>query len=105
MKTAHSRLSHPATAFVVAAASLGFSGSALAIKDAENQGRWEDPCKVGPDAEVPGWFYNLGITGIRAELVKEQPKALLVKYVLKLRLRKPSDRLRSSQHFLRKTRF
>jgi hypothetical protein len=30
---------------------------------------------------VPGWFYNLGITGLRAQLVTEEPKALLVKYV------------------------
>ncbi len=36
----------------------------------------------GPDAEVPGWFYNLGITGLRAQLVADEPKALLIKYVL-----------------------
>jgi hypothetical protein len=24
------------------------------------------------DAEVPGWFYNLGITGLRAQLVGVQ---------------------------------
>ena len=43
---------------------------------------WSQRADAGPDAEVPGWFYNLGITGIRAELVKDKPKALLVKYVL-----------------------
>lgn len=31
---------------------------------------------------MPGWYYNLGLTGIRAELVADEPKALLVKYVL-----------------------
>jgi len=30
---------------------------------------------------VPGWFYNLGITGLRAQLVADEPKALLIKYV------------------------
>ncbi len=30
---------------------------------------------------MPGWFYNLGITGIRARLVAKEPKALLVEYV------------------------
>jgi hypothetical protein len=42
---------------------------------------WGQRADSGPDAEVPGWFYNLGITGLRAQLVEEQPKALLVKYV------------------------
>lgn len=42
---------------------------------------WAQRADSGPDAEVPGWFYNLGLTGIRAELVKERPKALRVKYV------------------------
>lgn len=45
----------------------------------------DSPCgqraDSGPDAEVPGWFYNLGITGLRAQLVEEEPKALLIKYV------------------------
>lgn len=47
------------------------------------QGRepWGQRADSGPDAEVPGWFYHLGLTGIRAELVADQPKALLVKYV------------------------
>ncbi len=78
MKAALLRLSHPATAFVVAAASLGFSGHALAIKDAENQGRWEDPCKVGPDAEVPGFLVNMGPTGARG-ILKE--RSYVVKHV------------------------
>jgi hypothetical protein len=36
---------------------------------------------LGPDAQVPGWFLNLGITGLRAQLVPDEPKALLIKYV------------------------
>ena len=35
----------------------------------------------GPDAEVPGWYYNLGITGLRAQFVADEPKALLIKHV------------------------
>jgi hypothetical protein len=42
---------------------------------------WGQRARRGPDAQVPGWFYNLGITGIRAQLVPELPKALLVKFV------------------------
>jgi hypothetical protein len=42
---------------------------------------WTQRAASGPDAEVPGWFYNLGITGLRAQLVADEPKALLVKYV------------------------
>jgi len=42
---------------------------------------WSQRARSGPDAEVPGWFYNLGITGLRAQLVAEEPKALLIQYV------------------------
>ena len=27
---------------------------------------WKQRASEGPDAEVPGWYYNLGITGMRA---------------------------------------
>lgn len=42
---------------------------------------WSQKANSGPDAQVPGWYYNLGITGIRAELVADDPKALVVRYV------------------------
>lgn len=42
---------------------------------------WNQRARSGPDAKVPGWFYNLGITGLRAKLVADEPKALLIKYV------------------------
>lgn len=42
---------------------------------------WNQKANEGPDAEVPGWFYNLGISGIRVELTEEAPEWLLVKYV------------------------
>ena len=47
----------------------------------DNENPWGQRAESGPDAEVPGWFYNLGITGLRAQLTKEHPKALLIKYV------------------------
>jgi Family of unknown function (DUF6288) len=42
---------------------------------------WRQRANAGPDAEVPGWYYNLGLTGMRVELVAERPQALLVRYV------------------------
>lgn len=42
---------------------------------------WNQRAEDGPDAQVPGWYYNLGITGIRAELVAAEPTTLLVRYV------------------------
>jgi hypothetical protein len=47
----------------------------------DNDSPWGQRADAGPDAEVPGWFYNLGITGLRAQLVADQPKALLIKFV------------------------
>ena len=47
----------------------------------ENGQPWIQRAASGPDAEVPGWFYNLGITGLRAQLIADEPKALLIKYV------------------------
>jgi hypothetical protein len=42
---------------------------------------WEQRASGGPDAEVPGWYYNLGITGMRAELVADEPKSLVIRHV------------------------
>lgn len=42
---------------------------------------WSERAHRGPDAEVPGWFYNLGITGMRAQLVAAEPKTLLIQHV------------------------
>jgi hypothetical protein len=30
---------------------------------------WKQQARKGPDAEVEGWLYNLGVTGIRVKLV------------------------------------
>jgi hypothetical protein len=42
---------------------------------------WKHATKKGPDAVVGGWYYNLGITGLRAILLKDRPAHLGVKYV------------------------
>ncbi len=47
----------------------------------DNDSPWGQRAHSGPDGEVPGWYYNLGITGLRAQLVEDNPKALLIKYV------------------------
>lgn len=57
---------------------LGLAGNAFGIKDPENQGRWEEPCKDGPDAEVPGFLVNMGPTGARG-ILKE--RSFVVKHI------------------------
>ena len=42
---------------------------------------WKATTSSGPDAVVPGWYYNLGITGLRVELVETAPKELVVRHV------------------------
>ena len=49
--------------------------------DYGRDGPWNQRAESGPDAAVPGWFYNLGITGLRAQLSADEPKALLIRYV------------------------
>ena len=52
----------------------------IAIKDPENQGRWNQPCTEGPDAEVPGFLVNMGPTGARG-ILKE--RSYVVKHVFR----------------------
>jgi len=49
----------------------------------DDGGPWNQKAQEGPDAEVDGWYYNLGITGLRVMLLKESPRHLLVKHVFK----------------------
>ena len=44
---------------------------------------WKQQARKGPDAEVEGWLYNLGVTGIRVKLVEEEPTHLVVGHVFK----------------------
>ncbi len=65
-------------AFVFIAVSLVISADAFAIRDATNQGRWNKPCKNGPDAVVPGFLVNMGPTGARGIL---KARSYVVKYI------------------------
>lgn len=58
--------------------SVGLAASVHAIKDETNQGRWEKPCKQGPDAVVPGFLVNMGPTGARGILKAD---SFVVKYI------------------------
>ncbi|MFM1867591.1 MAG: hypothetical protein RL591_999 [Planctomycetota bacterium] len=75
-----------ATAFIASAITLAssqfFAAPAAAQVDYNESGHpWTQRAESGPDAEVPGWFYNLGITGMRAELVADAPKSLVIRHV------------------------
>lgn len=60
---------------------LCLSSTTPAQVDYGKDGPWNQRAESGPDAKVPGWFYNLGVTGLRAQLTADEPKALLIKYV------------------------
>ncbi|MCP4746287.1 MAG: hypothetical protein GY874_09135 [Desulfobacteraceae bacterium] len=56
--------------------------SALAVSwDEEDGTPWSQTTDVGPDAQVPGFFVNLGMTGARAKLSESNLKALFIEYV------------------------
>jgi hypothetical protein len=58
------------------------AGAALAQVHYYEDGRpWSQKAGSGPDKNVPGWFYNLGITGIRVELIEDAPTHLVVRHV------------------------
>jgi len=42
---------------------------------------WKQKAGRGPDKDVPGWFYNLGETGLRVELVENAATHLVVRHV------------------------
>jgi Family of unknown function (DUF6288)/Carbohydrate esterase, sialic acid-specific acetylesterase/Bacterial Ig domain len=42
---------------------------------------WSQTTSIAPDNAVPGWFYNLGVTGLRVQLDPAAPKVLVVKHV------------------------
>jgi len=68
----------------VALLALAMAGSVCRPAWALREGRgatWEKTTKVGPDAQVPGWFINLGITGARAKIPDDEPKILEVTFV------------------------
>ena len=42
---------------------------------------WRQRASSGPDQVVDGWYYNLGVTGIRVELVADAPTHMVVRHV------------------------
>jgi hypothetical protein len=44
---------------------------------------WKQKTSRGPDAEVDGWYINLGITGARAKLISSNLKCLVIMHVFK----------------------
>ena len=68
-------------ALALAATVLGTAPAVAQVHYHENGQPWSQRAGSGPDAEVPGWYYNLGITGLRAELVADAPKSLVVRHV------------------------
>ena len=64
-----------------AALALGLAAPLPAQVHYQGRSPWNRLADSGPDAEVDGWYYNLGITGLRAELMPDAPKQLLVRPV------------------------
>lgn len=65
----------------LAVALASASEGAAQVHYFEDGGPWNRRASGGPDAEVDGWYYNLGITGLRIELVPEAPTHLVVRHV------------------------
>lgn len=55
----------------------------LAGGEAIGQGirNWELRTEIGPDAKVPGFYFNLGTTGLRVLIPDDEPTSLEVAYV------------------------
>lgn len=57
-------------------------GPSFAVQvDYDGNWPWSQTAPSGPDAQAGGWYYNLGITGLRVKLNASLPKQLRVKYV------------------------
>ena len=66
---------------VVALAVSSASRASAQVHYFPEGGPWNQRANGGPDAEVDGWYYNLGITGLRVRLVADAPRQLLVRHV------------------------
>ncbi|MCP4746956.1 MAG: hypothetical protein GY874_12590, partial [Desulfobacteraceae bacterium] len=61
---------------------LFFQTPAQAVNwDEEDGSPWTGTTDEGPDAQVPGFFINLGMTGARAKLSESNLKVLFIEYV------------------------
>jgi Family of unknown function (DUF6288) len=62
--------------------SLLLQAQAAQVHYHANGAPWNQRADAGPDAVVPGWYYNLGLSGLRVELVAAEPTHLVVRHVL-----------------------
>ena len=69
------------TIVFLAALVLGTPPALAQVHYHPNGRPWTQRANSGPDGEVDGWYYNLGITGLRVQLLEEEPTHLLVKHV------------------------
>lgn len=61
--------------------SIAMCPRGFAVSDESNQGRWTRPTDCAADKQVPGFLVNLGPTGARAELTKNN--TFIVRYIFK----------------------
>jgi Family of unknown function (DUF6288) len=61
--------------------SIAMCPKGFAVSDETNQGRWSKPTDCAADKQVPGFLVNLGPTGARAELTKNN--TFIVRYIFK----------------------
>ena len=61
--------------------SIATCPTSFAVSDESNQGRWAKPTDCAADKQVPGFLVNLGPTGARAELTKNN--TFIVRYIFK----------------------
>lgn len=74
------RIPHFALRALLATSLIAPVGAAQVHYDSSGN-PWNQRAPAGPDAEVPGWYYNLGLSGMRVELVESAPTQLVVRYV------------------------
>jgi len=67
--------------YLLLAAAAAAPAFAIQVHYYGDGGPWNQRASSGPDAQVPGWYYNLGPTGIRVELDDAYPTHLVVRYV------------------------
>ncbi len=79
MRSAHPAFRPPWRALLALA--MAAVPAAAQVHYQPNGTPWNQRAAAGPDAQVPGWYYNLGLTGIRVELVESEPTHLVVRHV------------------------
>ena len=76
----HGHRGVPVHILILILAVAGICSPAWALREGA-KATWTKTTKAGPDADAGGWWINLGITGARAKIADDQPKALEVTYI------------------------